>query len=278
MNKKLLAMGLSVTMIAGMLTGCGSSSTESGDSTASTSQTQSEVTEQNTASEISQTAASDDEPITLRFAWWGGDERNAATLEVIEQFEALHPNVTIEAEYGGNDGYHDKLATQLASGTAADIVQVDPETFPQYVSTGDYFVNYMDYSNMDLSTFDENYISLEINRNSTAGKCQRGIVSSMSYSSSPICTTTRGFKMPSIALAVSSSKSTETTVALGSYSSIASITSDRISIFATGIGLSICAHVRPKSRSNGTEPLRVLRIVRMFCRISRTSSDGAKST
>ena len=45
MNKKLLAMGLSVTMIAGMLTGCGSSSTESGDSTASTSQTQSEVTE-----------------------------------------------------------------------------------------------------------------------------------------------------------------------------------------------------------------------------------------
>ena len=163
MNKKLLAMGLSVTMIAGMLTGCGSSSTESGDSTASTSQTQSEVTEQNTASEISQTAASDDEPITLRFAWWGGDERNAATLEVIEQFEALHPNVTIEAEYGGNDGYHDKLATQLASGTAADIVQVDPETFPQYVSTGDYFVNYMDYSNMDLSTFDENYISLEIN-------------------------------------------------------------------------------------------------------------------
>lgn len=163
MNKKLLAMGLSVTMIAGMLTGCGNSSTESGDSTASTSQTQSEVTEQNTASEISQTAASDDEPITLRFAWWGGDERNAATLEVIEQFEALHPNVTIEAEYGGNDGYHDKLATQLASGTAADIVQVDPETFPQYVSTGDYFVNYMDYSNMDLSTFDENYISLEIN-------------------------------------------------------------------------------------------------------------------
>lgn len=163
MNKKLLAMGLSVTMIAGMLTGCGSFSTESGDSTASTSQTQSEVTEQNTASEISQTAASDDEPITLRFAWWGGDERNAATLEVIEQFEALHPNVTIEAEYGGNDGYHDKLATQLASGTAADIVQVDPETFPQYVSTGDYFVNYMDYSNMDLSTFDENYISLEIN-------------------------------------------------------------------------------------------------------------------
>lgn len=88
----------------------------------------------------------------MRFSWWGGDERNAATLDVIEQFEQLHPNVTIEAEYGGNDGYHDKLATQLASGTAADIVQVDPEIFPQYVNTGDYFIDYQDYSNMDLSS------------------------------------------------------------------------------------------------------------------------------
>lgn len=163
MNKKLLAMGLSVTMVAGMLTGCGNSSTVASDSAAAPSQTQAEATEQNASTEAAAATVSDDEPITLRFAWWGGDERNAATLEVIEQFEALHPNVTIEAEYGGNDGYHDKLATQLASGTAADIVQVDPETFPQYVSTGDYFVNYMDYSNMDLSTFDENYISLEIN-------------------------------------------------------------------------------------------------------------------
>ncbi|MFR7550853.1 MAG: ABC transporter substrate-binding protein, partial [Clostridium sp.] len=51
---------------------------------------------------------------------------------------------------------------QLASGTAADIVQVDPEVFPTYVSTGDYFIDYKDYD-MDLSNFDENYISLEIN-------------------------------------------------------------------------------------------------------------------
>ena len=70
----------------------------------------------------------------------------------------LIQNITIEAEYGGSDGYHDKLATQLASGTAADIVQVDPEVFPTYVSTGDYFIDYKDYD-MDLSNFDENYIS-----------------------------------------------------------------------------------------------------------------------
>ncbi len=103
-----------------------------------------------------------EEQITLRFSWWGGDARHEATLKVIEQFEALYPNVTIEAEYGGNDGYHDKLATNLASGTAADIVQIDPEVFPTYVANGDYFYNLDEYE-IDMSVFDEAYIHQRIN-------------------------------------------------------------------------------------------------------------------
>ncbi|MGI6106810.1 MAG: ABC transporter substrate-binding protein [Lachnospiraceae bacterium] len=101
--------------------------------------------------------------ITLRFAWWGGDARNEATMEVIDQFMELYPNITIEGEYGSSDGYHDKLATQLASGTAADIVQVDPETFPTYISVNpDYFVNLDDYD-IDMSDFSEEYIHQSIN-------------------------------------------------------------------------------------------------------------------
>ena len=149
MKKRLVSVALVAALAAGTLAGCGSSS--SGHNTQAAA-----------GGETAGKGGSSDENITLRFAWWGGDERNEATLKVIEQFEAAHPNITIEAEYGGSDGYHDKLATQLASGTAADIVQVDPEVFPTYVSTGDYFIDYKDYD-MDLSNFDENYISLEIN-------------------------------------------------------------------------------------------------------------------
>ena len=101
---------LAAAVAAGTLAGCGGSSTKDSTQAASAG---GEITDK----------SSSDEDITLRFAWWGGDERNEATLKVIEQFEATHPNITIEAEYGGSDGYHDKLATQLASGTAADIVQ-----------------------------------------------------------------------------------------------------------------------------------------------------------
>ena len=92
----------------------------------------------------------------------GDNTQAAAGGETAGKGGSSDENITIEAEYGGSDGYHDKLATQLASGTAADIVQVDPEVFPTYVSTGDYFIDYKDYD-MDLSNFDENYISLEIN-------------------------------------------------------------------------------------------------------------------
>lgn len=109
-------------------------------------------------------AGKSDTDIVLRFSWWGGDERNAATQEVIKQFEDAHPNVKIEAEFGGSDGYHDKLATQLASGTAPDIIQVDPERFPIFLKNNDYFVDLSEYD-IDLSGFDAEYIGMPINGN-----------------------------------------------------------------------------------------------------------------
>lgn len=103
------------------------------------------------------------EETTLRFSWWGGDERLAATLAVIEAFEADYPSIHIEAEYGSSDGYHDKLATQLASGTAPDLIQIDPETMPTYVATNpDYFVSY-DENGFDFSKYDDSFLRLQIN-------------------------------------------------------------------------------------------------------------------
>ncbi|MDO5423388.1 MAG: extracellular solute-binding protein [Eubacteriales bacterium] len=101
--------------------------------------------------------------VTLRFSWWGGDERLEATLAVIEAFEADYPSIHIEAEYGSSDGYHDKLATQLASGTAPDLIQIDPETMPTYVATNpDYFVSY-DEAGFDFSKYDDAFLRLQIN-------------------------------------------------------------------------------------------------------------------
>lgn len=98
------------------------------------------------------------ENVSLRFSWWGGDERNKATLDVIKQFEQKYPNITIEAEYGSSDGYNDKLATELAAGTAPDIAQIDPSYFPTYYNTNkDYFVDFQK-QDIDLSGFSADYL------------------------------------------------------------------------------------------------------------------------
>ena len=160
MKKKLAAAVMAASLMAAMLAGCGSSSSTEG---ASASATDTAAT--SAAAEAAATSGDGgSESASLRFAWWGGDERNAATQQVIQQFMDAHPGVTIEGEPGSSDGYHDKLATQLTSGTAADIVQIDPETMPTFVKSGDYFVD-LKTTSIDMSDFDQNYIGEQINGN-----------------------------------------------------------------------------------------------------------------
>lgn len=156
MKKRLTASLLVIAIVAATFAACGDKSSTENSNTASGDTTSSAASESKTETDSSA------EDITLRFSWWGGDERNAATQQVIDDFESIETNVTIEAEFGGSDGYHDKLATSLASGTAPDIVQVDPEVFPTYIAAGDYFHDYNDFG-IDLSNFEEAYISMEIN-------------------------------------------------------------------------------------------------------------------
>ncbi len=146
-----------LTMTAMLATACGSAQEEPAAEKAaeSTQEAANEKTTEQAAAETSQeTAQADDhEPVTLRFSWWGGDSRNEATVQVIEQFEAEYPWITVEPEYGSSDGYSDKLATQLSSGTEPDIMQIDPETMPQFVAAGDYFVDFFE-TDFDFSNYD----------------------------------------------------------------------------------------------------------------------------
>jgi len=158
--KKLISIVLACLMIVAM-TACGNTANQpTANSSTQAAPEKTQAPSKGTVTDRGYTIP--DENVTIRFAWWGGEERAQATLAVIDQFTKMYPNVKIEAEYGSSDGYHDKLSTQLASATAADIVQVDPETFPTYVAGGDYFYDYNDF-NFDMSNFDEAYISLSTN-------------------------------------------------------------------------------------------------------------------
>lgn len=157
--KKYLAIPAVLCLAASLLTACGGGKGETTAADTKAEQGQTAAAEKETA----KTADGGSEQITLRFSWWGGEERLAATLDVIKQFEELNPNIKIEPEYGSSDGYADKLATQLASGTAPDIIQIDPGLMPALVSDEtNYFLD-LNNSSFNFSNFDENYYKLRIN-------------------------------------------------------------------------------------------------------------------
>lgn len=74
------------------------------------------------------------EPIELRVAWWGSQNRTDRTLKVIDLFQQAHPNIIITAEYGNYDDHWTKLATQAAGGNLPDVVQHDYSRIGDWVS------------------------------------------------------------------------------------------------------------------------------------------------
>lgn len=77
-----------------------------------------------------------DDPVTLRFTWWGSDLRHQRTQEVIKQFQSEHPNITVKGEFKEWNGYWDSLATTVAANDAPDIIQMDEVYLASYAERG----------------------------------------------------------------------------------------------------------------------------------------------
>jgi multiple sugar transport system substrate-binding protein len=61
----------------------------------------------------------------MRLTWWGNTVRDEQTLRVVELFKSKNPGVSIDTETTGWGGYWDKVNTQAASGSIADLMQQD---------------------------------------------------------------------------------------------------------------------------------------------------------
>lgn len=96
--------------------------------------------------------------VNLRFSWWGGDARHKATLEAIDLYQKLNPKVKIQAEYGGADGYQQKMKLQLSARTAPDIMQLDQTWLDEITSKGDFFVDFATRKNFNLAAFDAGFL------------------------------------------------------------------------------------------------------------------------
>jgi oligogalacturonide transport system substrate-binding protein len=61
----------------------------------------------------------------LRFAWWGGAARHAATLKAVRDFEARNPGTRVKCEYMGFNGYLERLTAQIAGRSEPDVMQIN---------------------------------------------------------------------------------------------------------------------------------------------------------
>lgn len=76
------------------------------------------------------------DPVTIRFTWWGNPDRDARTNQMVELFMEAHPWITVITEPTVFDGYFDKLATSAAAGDAPDVITMGGTYPTEYGAAG----------------------------------------------------------------------------------------------------------------------------------------------
>jgi oligogalacturonide transport system substrate-binding protein len=83
----------------------------------------------------------------LRMSWWGGDSRHKATQAALKACGDKHGH-TVSAEFTGWDGHLEKVTTQIAGGTEADIMQINWPWLPLFSINGDGFADLNEYKSV----------------------------------------------------------------------------------------------------------------------------------
>ena len=87
-------------------------------------------------------------PLVLRFSWWGGAGRHAATLKAIAAFEQKNPGLKVKAEYMGFNGYLERLTTQIAGDSEPDVMQINWAWMAMFSKRGNGLTNLDPYKSL----------------------------------------------------------------------------------------------------------------------------------
>ncbi|MCD1261391.1 extracellular solute-binding protein [Paenibacillus athensensis] len=100
--------------------------------------------------------------VTLRFSWWGAQDRNKATLEAIDLYMKKNPGVKIQGEYMDYNGFYEKLVAQLSGGTAPDIIQIVDRWFLDLAGQKPFLLDLDTQKSIDFSTVDPEFMKTQL--------------------------------------------------------------------------------------------------------------------
>ncbi len=72
----------------------------------------------------------------LTVTWWGSQNRHDRTIEVINMFQAEHPDINVTYEFVGWSDYWTKVNTQVAGGNVACVMQQDYKFMTEWATRG----------------------------------------------------------------------------------------------------------------------------------------------
>lgn len=93
--------------------------------------------------------------VQLRMSWWGGNDIHRTLLDSVRRFEERHPGITVKTEYTGWVGHLERITTQIAGGTAPDLMQINWNWLVLFSRHGTGFYDLRDLdATIDLTRFD----------------------------------------------------------------------------------------------------------------------------
>jgi multiple sugar transport system substrate-binding protein len=80
----------------------------------------------------SATSSAPPENVTIRFEYWGNQDRADVTNKAITKFQEKYPYIKVDATFAEFNAYFTKLATEISGGSAPDALQMDFRYLREY--------------------------------------------------------------------------------------------------------------------------------------------------
>ncbi len=100
---------------------------------------------------------------SLTLGWWGNAVRDAYTAKIAQKYEGEHSDIKVALQPGQWPTYWTKLSTQVAGGTAPDMIQMDQAYIAEYGGRGALYdlskVGSIDFSTIDKSAVENGTIN-----------------------------------------------------------------------------------------------------------------------
>lgn len=108
----------------------------------------------------STTEAESAEDVSLRVAWWGGQERHNMTIEALDAYAEEH-GTEFSYEYTSWTSYFENLATQAVGSNLPDIIQMSTTDIINYSQNGQIIdlMPYVEDGTIDTTNIDESNLS-----------------------------------------------------------------------------------------------------------------------